>query len=529
MRIIQSIWTANTSNLLQNNMGWLSPEYNLMSWALSCLQLRQFYPEVVLYCDSVGAKMLIDTLQLPYREVVCTLDDLNNYHPELWALSKIKAYSLQNKPFLHVDGDVFVWKKFDDSFLKSNLIAQNKDQISDFEGTMQLLESAFVYFPKEMIQERQAKNRIQTYNAGIYGGSDISFFQEYAAKAFAFVDNNILDLAKIRVADFNIFFEQYLFYCLAKDQNKKVTVLLSGIVKDNEYKGFGEFDKVPFEKQYLHLLSDYKKSEYMCDELANRLRQDYPEYYYRIIALFKKNKIPLYKNYHFFDTYLQKDLVLSDSKLKSDFLNNSSQKHHTISKNIDIKEVTVGSLIDENSKSLLDKSQQEDVAVFCQKINEIATKKFSLLSDDYMYGRDLSKTQYFQILFEDLQNIYKKKIVADTVFEIIESSYDWSYYFEKNYDVRLNVNAAPSKEIDTIHSLVMPECDGVGFSVSTLDDLDLVVLEILQEVKTVAELLEELKPYFDEADLNESKTEFELLVFKKIKKGIQNKSIRVLI
>ncbi|MDR6845672.1 DUF6734 family protein [Flavobacterium granuli] len=529
MRIIQSIWTSNTANLLQNNMGWLSPEYNLMSWALSCLQLRQYYPEVVLYCDSVGAKMLIDKLQLPYSEVVCNLDVLNNYNPELWALSKIKAYSLQDKPFLHIDGDVYVWKKFDDFLLKSGLIAQNKDQISDFENTMQLLELAFAYFPREIIQERQSKNPIQTYNAGIYGGSDISFFQEYTTKAFTFVDKNIHDLSKIRVSDFNLFFEQYLFYCLAKVQNKKVTVLFSGIVKDNEYKGFGEFDKVPFEKQYLHLLSDYKKSEYMCDELANRLRQDYPEYYYRIIALFKKNKIPLYKNYYFFDMYLQKDLVLSDSKLKSCFLNNSFREHHKISKKIDFKNVSFDTLINENSKSLLDEIQLEDFAFFCQKIDEIVGNKFSLLSADYLYGRDLNKTKYSQILFEDKENIYLKKIVVDNVFEIIESSYDWSYYFEKNSDVSLNINSLPSNVIAVIHSLIIPECDAVGFSVSTLDDLDLVVLEILQNAKTVATLLEELKPYFDEVDLKESKTEFEMLIFKKIKKAIHNKSIRVLV
>jgi hypothetical protein len=529
MRIIQSIWTANAPDLLHAPMGWLAPEYNLMSWAMSCLQLRQQYPEVVLYCDSAGAKLLIDTLQLPYTEVVCVLDSLNIYDPELWALSKIKAYSLQDQPFLHVDGDVYLWKKFEDNLLASDLIAQNKDQIASFEVTMQELEQALDYFPKEILQERQAKNPIQTYNAGIYGGCDIAFFQEYTRKAFEFVDKNSANLSKIVVSDFNIIFEQYLFYCLAKDQNKPVTTLLSGIIKDHEYKGFGEFDKVPFEKHYLHLLSEYKKSEYMCNELANRLRQDYPVYYYRIIELFKKNEIQLYKNYSFFDTYLQKDLVLSDSKLKLDFLNTTLEKKRIVAKLQNGKKITPDSLIDTNSKQELDQNQIQDVTVFCETINTIVSDKFSLVSDDYLYGRDLNKTHYFRLLFEDVSTIYHKKIVADTVFEIIESSYDWSYYFERNGNLRLNVNPLPSKETAPIHTLLMPECDGIGFSVSTLDDLDLVVLEILQEPKTVATLFEELKPYFDEDDWNDSKVEFELLLFKKINKAIQNKSIRVLL
>jgi len=110
MNIIQSSWACNQPDLLTANSGWLAPEYNLMSWALSCLQLKQYYPDVVLYSDSVSAKMLIDTLQLPYTEVVCNLDVLNKYHPQLWALPKIHTYSQQETPFLHVDG-MFLYGK----------------------------------------------------------------------------------------------------------------------------------------------------------------------------------------------------------------------------------------------------------------------------------------------------------------------------------------------------------------------------------------------------------------------------------
>lgn len=73
MRIIQSAWSCDQENILNSNFGWLAPEYNLVSWTLSCLQLRQFYPDVVLYCDSIYKELLIDQLQLPYNEVVCTL------------------------------------------------------------------------------------------------------------------------------------------------------------------------------------------------------------------------------------------------------------------------------------------------------------------------------------------------------------------------------------------------------------------------------------------------------------------------
>ena len=98
MKIVQSFWSCHQTNLLEFSAGWISPEFNFMSWALSCLQLKQFYPEVTLYTDNTGAKMLIDVLQLPYDKLICDLDTLNSYHPQLWALPKIHTYSKQEAP-----------------------------------------------------------------------------------------------------------------------------------------------------------------------------------------------------------------------------------------------------------------------------------------------------------------------------------------------------------------------------------------------------------------------------------------------
>ena len=40
MKIIQTFWTAG-QNPLKHSFGWAHPEYNLMSWALNCLSLRE--------------------------------------------------------------------------------------------------------------------------------------------------------------------------------------------------------------------------------------------------------------------------------------------------------------------------------------------------------------------------------------------------------------------------------------------------------------------------------------------------------
>ncbi len=73
MRIVQTFWTAG-QDPLKCDFGWRHAEYNLMSWALSCICLRMHYDEVALYTDEEGKHVLIDLLNLPYTEVHVVYD-----------------------------------------------------------------------------------------------------------------------------------------------------------------------------------------------------------------------------------------------------------------------------------------------------------------------------------------------------------------------------------------------------------------------------------------------------------------------
>lgn len=525
MRIIQSAWACNKPDLLRNNSGWLSPEYNIMSWTLSCLQLKQYYPELVLYCDSAYAKLLIDTLELPYSNVVCNLDILNKYQPQLWALPKIYSYSKQEKTFLHVDGDVFIWKKFDDSLLSSELITQNKEAATDYyEKIMISLESAFNYFPDEIQKERKSREPILAYNAGIFGGSDILFFKEYTSKAFEFVNKNILNLSKINVSSFNIFFEQYLFYCLARKYNKKVNVLLQETIGDNQYKGFGDFARVPYEKQYLHLLGNYKRNEFICKQMAARLRQDYPEYYYRIIDLFKTNKVSLYRDYYNLENTTKEFLLQRYKKLNNNVL--------AIEKQEAVNEVSFDSKRDlrkEIGNIILNKEQFIDFEIFNSRINSIIKIDFLFISKDYLYARDCLANFYFQYLFEDKSDIYNKKIVRGDDYRITKSDFNWSSFIEKQKDNKLHESVKLEKSDAGISTLIIPECDQNKFSLTYIDELDLVILEILKAEKTIRELFDALEEYFDTDELFKIPAEFEKLIFGRIKLGIHIKSIKAII
>ncbi|GGG12588.1 hypothetical protein GCM10011344_11600 [Dokdonia pacifica] len=286
MKIIQSFWTGNIKEITQNNYGWVSSKYNLIGWILSANQLRKYYDRVELYTDALGAEILIDTLQLPYSKVHIVLNELDSYDRDLWAVAKIKTYSLQKEPFLHVDGDVFIWDTFPDDLMKAHLITQNLERTTDYYQSMwSSIEPHLSYIPEEFHDFTNTKNGFAC-NMGIVGGVDLAFYKYYAEQAFKFVDVNRTAWTKISNNNFNVFFEQLLYYELAKKHTKKVSYLFEDIPDDNKYVGFGDFDKVPNEKTYLHLLGNYKRDIPTYKAMEDYVMRYYPEYYKRLLTIF---------------------------------------------------------------------------------------------------------------------------------------------------------------------------------------------------------------------------------------------------
>ncbi|WP_158994692.1 DUF6734 family protein [Mucilaginibacter sp. L196] len=534
MKIIQTSWACTQDNLLKFNAGWYAPEYNLMSWALSCLQLKKYYKDVSLYADNVSARMLIDTLQLPYTELICDLDKLNNIHPKLWALPKIDTYSRQDRPFLHVDGDVFIWKSFDDQLLNAGLISQNLEVSTEYyETNFQKLEKTLMYFPPEIIEARKKYNPIYAYNAGIFGGHDIPFFKDYTKKSLEFIKKSEGHLPNIDVNVFNIFFEQYLFYALVKKHQKKVSVMLDEVIGDNQYTGFGEFCEVPHNKQYLHLLGTFKRDRVSCEQMANRLKLDYPEYYYRIVSLFKKGNIPLRKNYYHFVNETCETLLTDRYKLlktkpeHNNILNSAPEKQTATNSNIATNAYVIvlnaaGVPYDESFVAEL----KQDINAFEVKLDEILNHKFISYSKEYLYARDIKHTPYYQLIFEDTCTGFNTKLIADSLLEIIEHKYNWYEVYESFFSekyVKPTLNIEPSAN----HTCVIPECDNTGYSLVNADDLDLLILQCLKNPTSIIELLNEVKSYFDPADLEDSAAQFELLITGRIKSAIHSKTIKV--
>lgn len=286
IKIVQSYWSKAYNRMY--NFGWAHRLVHYMSWALSCMQLRKFYRNVELVTDEEGYDLLIEKLKLPYSSVKVALD--SKLKPEtVWTLGKFEAYRLQDRPFIHVDGDIYIWKRFPSRIEKAGLVAQNIERNYPFNvnilNEMCRLSFKFPFNPMKRGDMIEA-------NMGITGGNDIGFIQKYHDCAQNFLKENLNKLSSLSKGEDSIttIMEQYLFYELAQIENKKIEYLIPEFPYSKMCL-LTMFHLLPSSVEYIHCLGANKRTDISCDRVARLLLYHYPQTYNHILKLSKEHII----------------------------------------------------------------------------------------------------------------------------------------------------------------------------------------------------------------------------------------------
>jgi len=300
MKIVQSFWSKpfiETESLSLTdsrfNGGWPHRLFNYYSWALSCLQLRKFYDQVELVTDEFGKEILIDKLNLPYTHVSVALNNINHFHPGLWALGKLYAYGMQNEPFLHVDSDVFIWKAFGDDIIRGSLVAQNLENVkAPYSSTFKQICETFDRIP-EFLWPVYKEPHCPCCNAGILGGRDISFIKAYVAEAFSFLTDNLADVERVvtrtNAGHLNVIMEQVIFYAYALYSNLAISYLFPDATMIPP--GVGHFHAAARNKEYVHCYGYYKGERLSYAGLEWKLMENYPVWHQKIGQLVRDRVI----------------------------------------------------------------------------------------------------------------------------------------------------------------------------------------------------------------------------------------------
>lgn len=281
MKIVQSFWSKPFFRPEGTRLhgGWPHRRYNYISWALSCLLLSEHYDKLEIVTDEMGKEILIDKLGLPYTSVQVVLDELNHYHPDLWALGKLFAYRIQKEPFLHVDSDIFIWKPFDDRLTSAPLVAQNRESYTSH-YTFQYGEvyKHFSTVPKYMQGLTEQFEFIPAINAGILGGTDLDFFETYTGEAFDFVNANRDDIPKLTdVGGFNSVYEQSLFRFLSHERGKEIAFMFPDSPDTPE--NVGLIHEAENHDHFVHCVGGFKRQYMVYTLMESRMKALYPDHY----------------------------------------------------------------------------------------------------------------------------------------------------------------------------------------------------------------------------------------------------------
>ncbi|WP_195253501.1 DUF6734 family protein [Hoylesella timonensis] len=319
MKIIQSFWGGHNKDI-ENPYGWANYRFHWLGWMLSSLQLRSHYEKVELYTDKFGYDLLVKKLRLPYTDVHVVLDELDTMPNGLWAMAKIESYGLQTEPFLHIDGDVFIFDYLPQELLTCGIITQNKEYATEYYmDRWKKISPILQYIPKLMNNFHKGINNV-AYNMGIIGGNDIDFFKGYSRASKEFVYNNYDVWDKLDTLNFNVFFEQVLLYAYAERESKNINVLIKEEFCDNQYYGFDDFDSIPIGKKYLHLLGNFKQRNFVCSKLLQYCWYNFPKMIERLFQAICPNDLNSFKY----------DFTLGgNQKLINWYKNNIPRNHNT--------------------------------------------------------------------------------------------------------------------------------------------------------------------------------------------------------
>jgi hypothetical protein len=535
MKILQTFWTGptgvNKKNLLSIKAGWLSCEYHWMSWALSCLQAKSIFGSVNLVTDEAGKEILVNLLGLPYNNVSTALQTtLNDYHPSLWALAKIYTYSIQTEPFLHLDGDVFLWQKPNQDLLNAQLIAQNLDKnLPFYADILDQINGNLSFIPPAFSRGAYRHKDLYASNAGLLGGRDLSFFKEYSRQAFEFIDKNKADLEKMNTGTLNLIFEQYLFCQLASESNIAVSYY-KGPVEDPVFKDYIRFEDYPH-VQMVHPVGGFKQYAHVCDHLAKTLRKDYPEYYYRIInllrdagvsirsAIYNSPKLslpalpPIPK-----ETPSPFKPVLNRTRAAIDYLN-AKYPHN---QKIDL----VGNITPANFKkkpalSALDNTDRKrlfEIFYLESKSNTLLKKTYArVLAVNNLYAENVNAYNQIQQTFSMPKNILlQTRVSICENYLQLDVGWDWKYDYDK--DIPTIVERNFNEEKSELTAILLPDVLQANIKEYYPDDLDLIIIETLKNTFTIKALLTEMKQYFPEEEVSDDYPAFESLIIDVVKR-----------
>lgn len=272
MKFIHSFWSKS---YFQGRWGLQDKFFDdLYCFALSAVLINRHGKSIDLITDDHGAELLGG---IPYKRVSRDLNDIAHVDPQFWTAGKVYSLSVQTKPTLHIDGDVFFLdqKCYEAAKKPWDIFVQSREMGEHYHSTYPPVIESISGF-SDAAKEFSRYNF--TFNTGVFGVRDFDFFKRYSFEYFDLIFK--LELQEVRIPsdrDWNICLEQSLLTTMSQDYNLHVGEMING----REQKSPGFFEAAD-EKGYAHFWGSTKYSRYWQRRIRTRLQKESPKVFKRI-------------------------------------------------------------------------------------------------------------------------------------------------------------------------------------------------------------------------------------------------------
>lgn len=268
------VWSLDSSPLMNNRWSQGNKfRETIIMYSLSILYAHLWYDDLELYCDEVSYEIL---KELPIKVVKV---DFEQNHT-LWMDSKIKVMELQKRPFIHIDGDVFLQKPIQEFHnLDSPVIVERIESGDQFNPHYQEQVDFFTEYYDEVLRHWK-KDLGYSLNCGIIGFNDLSlkndYVREYKIAKGTFKDiQGDYQYLKDKGYEPCVILEQYNLACLLAYRNIEPKVIL-------EQPSLNQNEVFANRLGYCHLYGHSKYSQ--KSKIQKRLEIAFPYWYNKIIS-----------------------------------------------------------------------------------------------------------------------------------------------------------------------------------------------------------------------------------------------------
>jgi hypothetical protein len=251
---------------------------NFYLYLFSTLLIKKLGYDIELYCDKETAEIFS---LIPYDKI--NIIDFNNdgISGDFWIWGKLKTQMLMNEPYIHIDGDVFLFRdiikdQLDNNYKSVVQMIENDKTIGKSFKTVYSYQGE-IFKKKNIGNIKWNKYNLQAYNCGVIGFSDMNLKNKYIDKAYNIlkdIQNNEDIKINCRYDGILMIIEQSLLYYILTENNIKPLEILPKNIIENKKNWLSLANEIG----YCHMWSYRKYDDDIQNQIKFKINKFFPKY-----------------------------------------------------------------------------------------------------------------------------------------------------------------------------------------------------------------------------------------------------------